>query len=126
MNLYYYYIIQGDSPSTLSHFILLNNAVIKIVEFFVLLKEWPVEIPNYNKHLFFKLEAPHSIVNYLENNFTENVDVSKSKFQREVFELFNFVRRWYDIDPPSRVWNTWARFKTRNSYRNRLLKTQCL
>jgi len=62
-----------------------------------------VEIPNYNKHLFFKLEAPHSIVNYLENNFTENVDVSKSKFQREVFELFNFVRRRYDIDPSSRV-----------------------
>lgn len=38
------------------------------------------------------LPPPHSDVNYLEDNFSENVDVSKSKFKEYVaFVIFKFV-----------------------------------
>jgi len=47
----------------------------------------PVEIL---KTSVLQIRTPFSNVNFLVDNFSENVYVSESKFIRVVFELFNF------------------------------------
>jgi len=39
----------------------------------------------------FQMRAPFFTVNYLEDNFFENVDLSESYLVRVFFELFNFM-----------------------------------
>jgi len=41
--------------------------------------------------LFKHARTTISNINYLTDHFFENVDISKSKFERVMFELFNFV-----------------------------------
>jgi hypothetical protein len=46
----------------------------------------------------FKLYIYFYTVNYLNDNISENIDVSKSKFKLTVFNLFNFVNLIRIID----------------------------
>lgn len=56
----------------------LNNLVIVVQ-----LKEYLVEIqPSISR-----ITNPFPTINYLEGNFYENVNISKSKFKRAIFEL---------------------------------------
>lgn len=43
-------------------------------------------------HFCYSKDDPLFIVNYLVNNFSEDIDVLKLKFKQIVFELFNVVK----------------------------------
>jgi hypothetical protein len=44
-----------------------------------------------------KTKTPSSTVKYLVDNFSENVYLLESKFERVVFELFNSVYSHYSL-----------------------------
>lgn len=96
----YIWFIQSNSPSSRSPFYsityFIQNLIFrtfkytyrpyfKLLWFFCTTKDWPVE------HLFLKLELSFSTLKYLVDIFSENVNISKSKFELAILELFDFV-----------------------------------
>jgi len=49
---------------------------------------WTVKTQTYYVYQLINIATLFSTVNYLADNFSENVNESKSKFERVVFELF--------------------------------------
>jgi len=70
--------------------------IFKFLTFVLPLKECPVEVQTY---CFSNWNSTFiSTVNYLNDNISENIDVSKSKFKLTVFNLFNVVNLIRIID----------------------------
>lgn len=75
--------LQGESPSMLTP--------IFFKHFRIRLWFLPKECPMVTQTSVFQTRIPLSNVIYLLDIFFENVDVSESKFEQVVVELFNFV-----------------------------------